>query len=67
MWKRKDDNLGIAFSGSGLSQENKDYLSSKCYGFIIGDGKLNYSDEMIMESIYSFQIVHFLTVNKKRV
>lgn len=52
MWKRDDDELGLAFIGSGLSSEHRNYLADGGYGFIIGDGKLNYSPEMVAELYY---------------
>lgn len=51
-WKRNDDELGLAFIGDGLSADHRDYLAAGGYGFIIGDGKLNYSPEMIAEIYY---------------
>ena len=52
LWKRDDDELGVAFIGSGLSAEHRDYLADGGYGFLIGDGKLNYSPEMVAELYY---------------
>ena len=51
-WKRSDDDLGLAFIVNGLSSDHKDYLAAGGYGFLIGDGKLNYSPEMIAELYY---------------
>nr|WP_262918344.1 carbohydrate porin [Mucilaginibacter straminoryzae] len=51
-WGRKDDEVAIAFVGNGLSSAHRDYLANGGYGFIIGDGKLNYSPEMIAEIYY---------------
>ena len=51
-WKRKDDELGLAFIGNGLSKPHRDYLADGGYGFLIGDGKLNYAPEMIAEIYY---------------
>jgi high affinity Mn2+ porin len=51
-WKRSDDELGLAFIGNGLSADHRDYLAAGGYGFLIGDGKLNYSPEMIAELYY---------------
>jgi high affinity Mn2+ porin len=36
---------------NGLSAPHRDYLAAGGYGFIIGDGKLNYSHELIAELI----------------
>ncbi len=51
-WKRSDDELGLAFIGNGLSTPHRNYLADGGYGFIIGDGKLNYAPEMIAELYY---------------
>jgi high affinity Mn2+ porin len=52
-WKRNNDRLGLAYCVSGLSPEHKAYLAKGGNGFILGDGKLNYSNEQLFESFYS--------------
>ncbi|MES2064201.1 MAG: carbohydrate porin [Bacteroidota bacterium] len=51
-WSRKDDELGLAFVGNGISKDHQNYLAAGGYGFIIGDGQLNYSPELIAEVYY---------------
>lgn len=51
-WKRKDDELALAFVGNGLSAPHRNYLDAGGYGFLIGDGRLNYAPEMIAELYY---------------
>jgi high affinity Mn2+ porin len=51
-WKRDDDEIGLAFVGNGLSAPHRNYLADGGYGFLIGDGKLNYAPEMIAELYY---------------
>jgi high affinity Mn2+ porin len=51
-WKRADDELGLAFVDNGISSNHRAYLAAGGYGFLIGDGKLNYSPEMIAELYY---------------
>ena len=51
-WKRSDDELALAFVANGLSAPHRDYLAAGGYGFIIGDGKLNYGHELIAELYY---------------
>ncbi len=51
-WKRRDDELGLAFIANGLSADHRDYLAAGGYGFLIGDGRLNYSPELIAELYY---------------
>ncbi|MGA2296503.1 MAG: carbohydrate porin [FCB group bacterium] len=56
LWSRETDRLGLAFVLNGISKEHRDYLAAGGYGFIIGDGKLNYALETIFEAYYSFFI-----------
>jgi len=56
MWHRSNDEIGVAFIVNGLSDWHRRYLAAGGYGFIIGDGHLNYSPEMITEVYYSFHI-----------
>ncbi|HVS90443.1 MAG TPA: carbohydrate porin [Mucilaginibacter sp.] len=51
-WRRGGDEIGLAFIVNGLSADHRDYLAAGGYGFIIGDGRLNYSPEMIAEFYY---------------
>ncbi|MEO6850072.1 MAG: carbohydrate porin, partial [Mucilaginibacter sp.] len=63
-WKRGNDELGLAFIVNGLSADHRDYLAAGGYGFLLGDGQLNYSPEMIAELYYkidAFQKKFWLT------
>jgi high affinity Mn2+ porin len=55
-WKRPNDTFGLALVANGLSNEHRDYLASGGYGFIVGDGKLNYGLEKIVESYYNIHL-----------
>ncbi|GAC1311930.1 MAG: hypothetical protein NVSMB24_32490 [Mucilaginibacter sp.] len=55
-WKRIFDEAGLAFIVNGLSQPHRNYLADGGYGFLIGDGKLNYAPEMIAELYYKFDV-----------
>jgi len=55
-WKRKGDTWALAFATNGLSAPHRDYLKAGGYGFIIGDGNLDYNRETIFETYYSFSI-----------
>lgn len=57
-WRRPDDRLGVAVLANGLSQPHRAYLAAGGYGFIIGDGQLNYRPEYIGEAYYSFNFPH---------
>jgi len=55
-WKRKDDVAGIACVVNGISSEHRAFLKAGGYGFIIGDGNLNYGHEAILETYYNAKI-----------
>lgn len=52
-WKRPSDIFGIASVINGISGPHRDFLAAGGYGFIIGDGKLNYTNEVIIETYYN--------------
>ncbi len=51
-WNRKNDESGLAFVASGLSEAHRNYLALGGKGFIIGDGALNYASEFVTELYY---------------
>jgi len=55
-WKRIHDDAGLGFIINGLSAPHRNYLAAGGYGFLIGDGKLNYGPEMIGEFYYKFDV-----------
>ncbi|MET4074011.1 high affinity Mn2+ porin [Hymenobacter sp. UYCo722] len=55
-WQRPDDRLGAALVVNGISPEHRAYLAAGGYGFIVGDGALNYGLEQIGEVYYSFAL-----------
>ncbi len=54
-WKRKDDRVGLALEQSDLSAAHRDYLAAGGQGLTLGDGKLTYGSEQIIETYYSYQ------------
>lgn len=52
--EEKPNVLGVGIVANGLSGPHRDYLAAGGYGFIIGDGQLNYAPEMIVEAYYRF-------------
>jgi len=63
LWRRKKDNFGIGLAINGLSDDHKNYLAAGGYGFIIGDGRLNYGHEQIWEAYYSMNIANRLFIS----
>lgn len=53
MWKRQNDELGLAFVANGISKDHQAYLAAGGHGFMVGDGRLNYAPELIAELYYS--------------
>ena len=49
-WKRDNDVAGIAAVVNGISADHRAFLKAGGYGFIIGDGALNYGHEAILET-----------------
>ncbi|MBI3719967.1 MAG: carbohydrate porin [Sphingobacteriales bacterium] len=62
-WKRDNDVLGIASVWNGISSPHRKFLEAGGYGFIIGDGRMNYGTENIVEVYYSaaFSKLFFLS------
>jgi high affinity Mn2+ porin len=55
-WHRKQDRAGIAFVTNGIKKDHQNYLAHGGYGFLIGDGGLNYGRENIVESYYTAHV-----------
>jgi hypothetical protein len=55
-WKRPNDVLGVAGVVNGISAAHQAFLKAGGYGFIIGDGNLNYGHEAIAETYYSARL-----------
>lgn len=56
IWHRPDDTVGVAFAVNALSKPHRDYLAAGGLGFFLGDGKLNYKPENIIEAFYSLKL-----------
>lgn len=55
-WKRKLDRAGLAFVSNGISRDHQQYLALGGLGFVLGDGKLNYGRENIVETYYTLHV-----------
>lgn len=55
-WKRGADVCAAAISVNGISADHKAYLQQGGYGFIIGDGHLDYGRETILETFYNVRL-----------
>jgi hypothetical protein len=61
-WKLAQDHLGIAAVSDGLSGPHRDYLEAGGVGFILGDGRLSYARENILETYYQRQFSKTVSV-----
>ena len=59
-WGRSSDTVGIAAVANGLSAVHKDYLAAGGIGMILGDGRLNYGLEQMVEAYYDFRVCKWL-------
>ena len=55
-WGRANDTIGIGGAINGLSASHRDFLAAGGTGLLIGDGRLNYSPERILETYYSLKL-----------
>ena len=52
-WGRPSDKIGLAFVTDAIKKDHQKYLANGGLGFILGDGKLNYAREDIIEFYYN--------------
>lgn len=53
---RPSDTIGLGGAINGLSGAHRDFLAAGGLGLLIGDGRLNYRPERILETYYAFAI-----------
>lgn len=56
-WGRKDDHLAAAAAVQGLSGPHRDYLAAGGSGFLLGDGRLSYAHEQVLEVYYRAELL----------
>src|SRR6202045_2106946 len=56
MWHRRFDRAGLAVVTNAISKDHQTYLADGGLGFLLGDGKLNYGREKIVESYYTVHV-----------
>lgn len=56
-WGRTDDTIGIAGVVNALSPDHRDFIAAGGLGILIGDGRLNYETERILETYYSYALL----------
>jgi hypothetical protein len=55
-WYRKFDRAGVAFVSNGISRDHQQYLALGGHGFLLGDGRLSYGRENIIETYYTLHL-----------
>jgi high affinity Mn2+ porin len=63
LWNRPKDHIGIAAVRNYLSGDQRRFLAAGGIGFIIGDGRLNYDPESIVEAYYAWHAFDGWTVS----
>ena len=62
-WSRPQDRVGVALAANGLSPDHRTYLAAGGLGFMLGDGRLNYGQERILETDYALALGRFVTAS----
>ncbi|HEY4382681.1 MAG TPA: carbohydrate porin [Acidobacteriaceae bacterium] len=52
-WGRENDKVGLAFVSNAIKRDHQVYLKLGGLGFLLGDGRLNYAREDIVEGYYN--------------
>jgi high affinity Mn2+ porin len=61
-WGRPDDVIGLGGAINALSRDHRDFIAAGGLGPLIGDGRLNYRRERILETYYAFALNKALTL-----
>jgi carbohydrate-selective porin OprB len=56
VWHRPHDRAGVALVTNGIAKDHQLYLANGGLGFLLGDGRLNYGRENIVETYYTVHV-----------
>ncbi len=62
-WGEPGDVWGIAGVINAISADQRKFLEQGGVGLIVGDGRLSYSPEMILETYYSIRITSYMSLS----
>ena len=62
-WRRAEDRFGVAFGVQGISNLHKRYLAEGGMGMLVGDGKLRYGLEQVLETYYRVQLGRYIQIS----
>jgi high affinity Mn2+ porin len=55
-WGRPDDTIGVGAAINALSKDYRDFIAAGGLGVLIGDGRVNYREETILETYYAIAL-----------
>lgn len=55
-WGRADDRVGLGFAWNMITPEHQAFLAAGGLGVLVGDGRLTYAPENVIETYYAFQM-----------
>lgn len=61
-WGRPDDTIGIGGAINALSRDHRDFIAAGGLSVLIGDGRLNYRRERILETYYAYALNRWVTL-----
>lgn len=61
-WGRPADTIGVGAAVNGLSSAHRNFLAAGGTGLLIGDGRLRYGHESIVEAYYALRVNGWSTV-----
>lgn len=61
-WGRANDVLGLGFANNGLSADAVAYLAQGGATMFLGDGRINYKREQILEAFYALDVGRHVTL-----
>jgi high affinity Mn2+ porin len=61
-WGRPEDKIGIAGAINGLSKDHRDFIAAGGLGILVGDGRLNYREEKVLEAYYAYSAYKGVTL-----
>jgi high affinity Mn2+ porin len=62
-WGRPADKVGVGTVVERLSPEAREYFAAGGLGILIGDGRLNYQMEKVLETYYAFSVTNWATAS----
>ena len=60
-WGRADDRIGLAGAWNMISADHSRFLGAGGLGVLVGDGRLSYAAETVVEAFYALQMTKGLT------